>query len=120
MKDLFEKWKTRVPRYSEDYQPLFDSLSNKGGGSSGKQVNLGKHFGNNYELYLYAFFLGLYRDEPIPVVENAKRNDFGHPIQFWGNMNNPHHTEPPIRSKVSHQSGESEPPQKGGQTGGFR
>jgi hypothetical protein len=35
-------------------------------------------------------------------------------------VNNPHHTEPPIRSKVSHQSGESEPPQKGGQTGGFR
>lgn len=84
MNDLFEKWKTRVPRYSEEYQPLFDALSNKGGGSAGKQINLGKHFGNNYELYLYAFFLGLYRNEPIPISETAKRNHFGHPIQFWG------------------------------------
>ena len=88
MKDLFEKWKTRVPRYSEEYQPLFDALSIKGGGSTGKQINLGKHFGNNYELYLYAFFLGLYRNEPIPFAEAAKRNDFGHPIQFWGNKGN--------------------------------
>ena len=35
-------------------------------------------------------------------------------------VNNPDHTEPPIRSKVSHQSAQTEPPEKGGQNGGFR
>jgi len=35
-------------------------------------------------------------------------------------LNNPDHTEPPIRSKVSHQSAQTEPPEKGGQNGGFR
>jgi hypothetical protein len=84
MNDIFNKWKTRVPRYSEEYQGLFDSLSAKGGASVGKQVNLGKHFGNNYELYLFCFFLGLYRNEPIQLGDGAKKNDFGHPIQAWG------------------------------------
>jgi hypothetical protein len=35
-------------------------------------------------------------------------------------MNNLHHTEPLIWSKVSHQSAQSEPPKKGGQIAGFR
>lgn len=85
MEDLFQKWRTRVPRYNAEYQGLFDALSNKGGGSAVKQVNLGKNFGNNYELYIYAFFLGLYQGVPEPTPEQGKRNDFGHPIQFWGN-----------------------------------
>jgi hypothetical protein len=35
-------------------------------------------------------------------------------------VNNLHHTEPLIWSKVSHQSAQSEPPKKGGQIAGFR
>jgi hypothetical protein len=85
MKDLFNKWKTRVPRYSEEFKDIFESLSKKGGSSIKTQVNLGKHFSNNYELYMYAFFLGLYNSEFTPIPEGAKRMDFGHPIQFWGN-----------------------------------
>jgi hypothetical protein len=84
MEDLFSRWKTRIPKYSEEFQYLFDSLSNKGGGSSGKQINLGKHFGNNYEFYLYAFFLGLYKPEYIPIPEHMKKNDFNHAIQKSG------------------------------------
>jgi hypothetical protein len=88
MQDLFGKWKTRVPRYSEEFKELFESLSKKGGSSTRTQVNLGKHFSNNYELYIFAFFLGLYNNEINPIPEGAKRVDFGHPIQFWGNKGN--------------------------------
>ena len=37
-----------------------------------------------------------------------------------GLVTNPDHTEPPFRSKVSHQSAQTEPPEKGGQNGRFR
>ncbi|MBP7508991.1 MAG: hypothetical protein KA807_14355 [Prolixibacteraceae bacterium] len=85
MGNLFDKWKTQVPKYSEEFRKLlFDPLSKKGGGSEKSKVDLGKHFSNNYELYMYAFFLGLYEDEYIPIPETSKKDDFGHPIQFWG------------------------------------
>lgn len=85
MENLFDKWKTKIPKYSEEFrEPLFDSLTKKFGGSERGKVDLGKHFSNNYELYIYAFFLGLYNDEFIPIPEKSKKVDFSHAIQFWG------------------------------------
>jgi hypothetical protein len=85
MNNLFDKWKTRVPRFSEEFRStLFDPLTKKLGGSEKTRINLGKHFSNNYELYIYAFFLGLYNNEHHPIEEKVKKVDFGHPIQYWG------------------------------------
>lgn len=72
MRNLFEKWKTRIPKYSEVHKDLFTSLSQKYGAEGEKKVNLGKHFSTNYELYTYAFFLGLYYDEFSPIPEGKK------------------------------------------------
>lgn len=55
MKNLFDKWKTKIPKYSENHKELFTALSQKFGAAPTKQVNLGKHFATNYELYTYAF-----------------------------------------------------------------
>ena len=89
MENLFDKWKTRIPKYDEEFrEPLFDSLSKKFGGSEKMKIDLGKHFSNNYELYMYAFFLGLYNDEFLPIPENAKKVDFSHHIQYWGSKGN--------------------------------
>ncbi len=85
MDNLFDKWKTKIPRYDEIFrEPLFDSLTKKGGGSERTKVDLGKHFSNNYELYMYAFFLGLYNNEFVPFPEGSKKADFSHAIQHWG------------------------------------
>lgn len=85
MDSLFDKWKTKIPKYDEGFrEPLFDSLSKKFGGSEKMKVDLGKHFSNNYELYMYAFFLGLYNEESITIPEKAKKVDFSHHIQYWG------------------------------------
>ena len=85
MKSLFEQWKSKIPKYSKDFRAdLFDSLSKKGGGSEKSKINLGKHFSNNYELYMYAFFLGLYNDEKTPIPDKSKKVDFSHAIQHWG------------------------------------
>ena len=84
MNNLFEKWKTKIPKYSEMHKDLFASLSQKFGAEGEKKINLGKHFSTNYELYTYAFFLGLYNDEYSPIPDKEKKTDFSHHIQHWG------------------------------------
>jgi len=84
MKNLFDKWKTKVPKYSEVHKDLFNSLSQKFGAEGEKKINLGKHFSTNYELYIYAFFLGLYKNEYAPIPEKEKKIDFSYHIQSWG------------------------------------
>lgn len=84
MENLFDKWKTKIPKYSEIHKELFTSLSQKFGAEGEKKINLGKHFSTNYELYMYAFFLGLYNDEFSPIPNGEKKTDFSHHIQHWG------------------------------------
>ncbi|MFI5140795.1 MAG: hypothetical protein ACHQII_00435 [Bacteroidia bacterium] len=84
MDNLFDKWKTKIPKYSEVHKDLFNSLSQKFGAEGEKKINLGKHFSTNYELYMYAFFLGLYNEEFAPIPDNEKKVDFSHHIQHWG------------------------------------
>lgn len=89
MKNLFDKWKEKIPKYDLQYRELlFDKLTRKGGGSEQSREDRGKQFSNNYELYIYAFFLGLYYDEFCPISENSKKDDFRHAIQFWGSKAN--------------------------------
>ena len=89
MDNLFDKWKTQIPKYDQEFsKPLFEPLSKKGGGSEKSKTDLGKHFSNNYELYMYAFFLGLYNDEFLPIPDGSKKVDFSHAIQYWGSKGN--------------------------------
>lgn len=89
MDSLFKKWASRKPEYSIEFQDtLFKSLSKKYGAEGDKKRSLGKHFSNNYELYIYAFFLGLYNDELKPIPEENKRVDFSYAIQYWGSKKN--------------------------------
>ena len=89
MENLFDKWKTKIPNYDKVFEKLlFDKLSKKGGGSEKSKEERGKHFSNNYELYIYAFFLGLYSDEFNPIPINSKKVNFRHPIQNWGSKGN--------------------------------
>ena len=88
MENLFDKWKTRIPRYRAIHNALFNSLSQKFGAEGEKKINLGKHFSTNYELYIYAFFLGLYNNEFTPIPNEEKKTDFSHAIQFWGSKSN--------------------------------
>jgi len=85
MDNLFDNWKIKIPKYSLKFKDLFDSLSQKYGAEGEKKISLGKHFSTNYELFMYAFFLGLYQNESIPFEKNEKKTDFSHHIQYWGN-----------------------------------
>lgn len=87
MNELFKLFISKVPNYCTKFQkPLFDGVSVTGGGSESKKNFLGKHFSNNYELYLYAFFLGLYSDLLEPIKKEEKTRNFRHPIKEWGDF----------------------------------
>ena len=88
MDNLFEKWKTKIPKYGEEFrEKLFEALAGKAA-TEKTRIDLGRHFTTNYELYMYAFFLGLYRNEFLPISEKTKKVDFSHHIQYWGSKGN--------------------------------
>ncbi len=53
-------------------------------GSSELTSARGKALGAGYELFIYAFFIGLYSDEKRVLDGDTKT--FGQPIQYWGNL----------------------------------
>lgn len=84
MDSLFDEWKTKIPKYSVGFKDLFESLAHKYTASSERVGSLGKHFEVQYELYTFAFFLGLYSNTRIGFRENERKTDFSNPIQTWG------------------------------------
>ena len=81
LKDIFSE---RTPSYNEEYQPIFNKLANKsneGGDSDERATETAKIFATQYEMYIYAFFIGLYSNE-LQVCN--KKSNFGHKISEWG------------------------------------
>jgi hypothetical protein len=86
--NLFDIWASRVPQYDEKFRnTLFKSKAAKGSKDEESIESLGKHFSRQYELYIYAFFLGLYNNEFTEIPKDAKKANFSHHIQYWGSKN---------------------------------
>lgn len=85
---LSDIWGRRNPEFEiryEDY--IIKMFSDYGKGSTGLQESRGKLFGAGYEIYIIAFFIGLYFDQRRPMNPDPnKKKGFGHPIQYWGNQ----------------------------------
>lgn len=60
-----------------------DFCQYKGGAAEGQQTK-GKTFNAGYELFIYAFFLGLYSNSRRPLIGETKK--FGQPVGYWGNV----------------------------------
>ena len=84
MDNLFDEWRTKIPKYSSRFKKLFESLANKYVAKSERVNSLGKHFEVQYELYTYAFFLGLYSNARTKISVDEKKVDFSNPIETWG------------------------------------
>ena len=87
METLYDIWARRNPKWETHFEEsLLRTYTDYGIGASEHTEAKGKTFGSGYELYIYAFFLGLYAGEKRPLANNTK--DFGHLIQYWGNVGN--------------------------------
>lgn len=86
MESLFEQWCKRIPEWEERYQDsVIKVFSDYGKGVNQYQDARGKIFGAGYEVFILAFFIGLYFNQTKPLVEDkAKRKNFGWAIANWG------------------------------------
>ena len=70
MESLFELWGKRNPQWEKKYQDA-----------------RGKIFGAGYEMFILAFFIGLYHNQTKPLTEDkSKLKTLGQAIMYWGNI----------------------------------
>lgn len=86
MESLYELWGKRNPEWEERYQDSVISVfSDYGKGVNQYQEVRGKIYGAGYEVFILAFFIGLYSNKTKPLVKDkAKRKHFGWAISNWG------------------------------------
>ena len=83
--NLYDIWARRNPKWETRFEEnLLRLFTDYGIGSSELTSAKGKALGAGYELYIYAFFVGLYANKKKELKGDTKT--FGQPIQFWGNL----------------------------------
>jgi hypothetical protein len=82
---LYDIWARRNPQFETRFEEsLLRPFTEYGGGSVESMSSKGKIFGAGYELYIYAFFIGLYANKRKELSNETK--SLGQPLQFWGNL----------------------------------
>lgn len=83
---LFELWAKRNPNFEKRYEEnIIKQYTDYGKGSSSFQESRGKIYGAGYEIYIIAFFIGLYHNRRKPLNEDSNKiKGFGQAIQYWG------------------------------------
>lgn len=86
MENLFNLWAKRNPSWEKRYEDSIMSAFTDYGKRYSQFIDTrGKIFGPGYEIFIIAFFIGLYSNQRKPLAEDkAKLKTFGHPIMFWG------------------------------------
>lgn len=88
MDSLYEIWGRRNPQWEEKYQDsVISVLADYGKGVNKYNEVKGKTFGAGFEVFILAFFIGLYYDQTKPLVEDtSKLKGFGWAISNWGSQ----------------------------------
>ena len=87
MEKIFDLWCKRNPNWETRYQAsLFDIFVDYGKGTNRYNDARAVILGSGYELFIFAFFIGLYynKTKPLPV-DKSKVKHFGWAIYNWGN-----------------------------------
>lgn len=84
MATLYETWLNRMDSFYEEryYEPVVETLCQYHGGSVQGRDGKGKIFNAGYEVFIFAFFLGLYYGERTPL-QGPKRK-FRMEMHTWG------------------------------------
>ena len=85
---LYDLWAARNPQWEKRYEDnIIKNFSDYGRGATNLREDRGKLFGAGYEVFIIAFFIGLYFNQRRKLVEDTtKKKTLGQPIQFWGNI----------------------------------
>ena len=88
MEKLYDVWARRTPKWETKFQePIIEEFTNYRYGSGASAERRAKVYGGGYEIFIIAFFIGLYSRQTRALNENPdKVTDFGQPIQYWGNV----------------------------------
>jgi len=82
---LIDIWGRRNPKFEKKYEDsVIKVLSEFGKKANETTTAKGKIFGNGYEPYIIAFFIGLYSDKRLPLSDDTR--DLRWPLQNWGNV----------------------------------
>lgn len=84
METLYNTWLERDDSYYEEhfFEPVVEALCQYRGGSVDGRDGKGKIFNAGYEVFIYAFFLGLYLGERTKL--NAPKRKFRMKMREWG------------------------------------
>lgn len=90
MENLYELWGKRNPNWEKRYaESIIDVFTDYGRGSTQFSDVRGKIFGAGYEIFIVAFFSGLYSNQTKALTEDkSKIKSYGYPIKNWGNQEN--------------------------------
>jgi hypothetical protein len=87
MVDIIEDLGKKTPRYSMKHRKLIEGFARKGAidfhEKGEKSYDLGKFFTNFYEFYIYASYIGLYTDNPVPIGKEEDTKTFSVPMRDW-------------------------------------
>lgn len=90
MENLYELWGKRNPNWEKRYaESIIDVFTDYGRGTTQFSDDRGKIFGAGYEIFIIAFFIGLYSNQTKALTEDkSKIKSYGYPIKNWGNQEN--------------------------------
>ena len=86
---LYDLWSKKNPDFETRFEPILRQYCDYGKGYNEYTESKAKILGAGYELYIIAFFIGLYADITKPLNSDpVKRKGFGQPIMYWGKIEN--------------------------------
>lgn len=88
LNNLYDAWlESTNSQFEEEtfLEPIIKRYCFWHGGTNEKVDIKGKVFNAAYEIYIYAFFLGLYAGKRRPLI--GKKRDFSMEMKRWGNIN---------------------------------
>lgn len=85
---LYDLWASRKPKWEKRYEDkIIGNFCDYRRGNSSLREDRGKVFGAGYEIYIVAFFIGLYFNQRRALIaDNTKIKDFSWATQNWGNI----------------------------------
>lgn len=85
---LFDIWAKRNPSWEKRFEDsVIKAFTDYGKGVTSLGSAKGKLFGAGYEVFIIAYFIGLYNNQRRKLIDDStKIKVFGQPIQYWGNI----------------------------------